>query len=334
MMEDDKITTASLKIKNQVLMNFFDSKIIADIASISEWVDAMELALKTSTTGKFVMPKRMHLDHGEDTFLLMPCITDEYWATKLVSFCPGNKEHGRPSIYGTVILNSAKTGEPLAIMDGAIITAMRTAAITAAGIKYLSPPDSHTLGIIGTGAQGFYQALFACSVRRIDEIRAFDRNAAILTKFKTDMNIRYPDIRIHLATDSDHVAYNSQVIISATNSHKPVFRDSKELFTGKTFVGIGSYKPDCQEFPEQLFRQVDQIFVDTMDGKKESGDLINPVINNWIAEDNILPIGALIAGNIVPSDNKTRLFKTVGSAIFDLFAAKLVYEKHKGTNHN
>ena len=91
MMEDDKITTASLKIKNQVLMNFFDSKIIADIASISEWVDAMELALKTSTTGKFVMPKRMHLDHGEDTFLLMPCITEEYWATKTCLFLSGKQ---------------------------------------------------------------------------------------------------------------------------------------------------------------------------------------------------------------------------------------------------
>jgi ornithine cyclodeaminase/alanine dehydrogenase-like protein (mu-crystallin family) len=65
-----------------------------------------------------------------------------------------------------------------------------------------------------------------------------------------------------------------------------------------------------------------------MDGKKESGDLITPVRNNWIADENIFPIGSLIAGKIVPAENPTRIFKTVGSALFDLFAARLVYEKY------
>jgi ornithine cyclodeaminase/alanine dehydrogenase-like protein (mu-crystallin family) len=314
-------------------MKFFDSKAIADIASHSEWVETMETALKLITTGNFVMPKRMHLDYGENTFLLMPCITDEYWVTKLVSFCPGNKETGRPSIYGTVVLCDAKTGESLAILDGGMITAMRTAAVSAAGIKHLSPQNSHSLGIIGTGVQGIYQALFACSVRGIDEIWAFDQDPGNLKQFAVDMNLWYPKIRVHIADNSDHVALNSQVIISATNSREPVFKNSKELFTGKTFVGIGSYKPDCREFPEQLFRQVEQIFVDTLDGKEESGDLITPVRSNWIADSNIFAIGSLISGNIVPAANPTRLFKTVGSAIFDLFAARLVYEKYIEQNH-
>ena len=315
-------------------MEFFDSKTIADIASQSEWVETMETALQMITTGKFVMPKRMHLDYGDATFLLMPCITDEYWATKLVSFCPGNREKNHPSIYGTVVLNDTKTGESLAILDGGMITAMRTAAVSAAGIKHLSPLNSHSLGIIGTGVQGIYQALFACSVRKIDEIWAFDQNPDNLKQFADDFNFWYPDIRIHLANDSDQVAINSQVIITATNSQNPVFTNSKELFTGKTFVGIGSYKPDCREFPEQLFRQIDQIFVDTIDGKSESGDLITPVKSQWIEDRNIFPIGALIAGSLFPSDNKTRFYKTVGSAIFDLFAAKLVYEKQTAENHN
>jgi ornithine cyclodeaminase/alanine dehydrogenase-like protein (mu-crystallin family) len=314
-------------------MEFIDSKTIADIASQSEWVETMETALRITATGKYVMPERMHLDYGENTFLIMPCITDEYWATKMVSFCPGNREKERPSIYGTVVLNDTKTGEPLAILDGGILTAIRTAAVTAVGIKHLSPLNSHSLGIIGTGVQGIYQALFACSVRKIDEIWAFDKDSSNLKKFAVDLKSRYPDIRVYLANDSENVALNSQVIISATNSQNPVFKNSKELFTGRTFVGIGSYKPDCREFPEQLFRQIDQIFVDIMDGKKESGDLITPVRNNWIADANIFPIGSLIAGNSVLSENTTRLYKTVGSAIFDLFGAKLVYEKLIDKNH-
>jgi ornithine cyclodeaminase/alanine dehydrogenase-like protein (mu-crystallin family) len=315
-------------------MKFFDSKTITDIASPSDWVETMETALKMITTGRFVMPKRMHLDNGDDTFLVMPCLTDEYWSTKLVSFCPGNRELGRPSIYGTVVLNDSKTGESLAVLDGGMITAMRTAAVSAAGIKHLSPMNSHSLGIIGTGVQGIYQALFACSVRKIEEIWAFDQNPANLRQFAYDMNINYPGIRVHIANKSDDVALNSQVIISATNSRDPVFENSKELFSGKIFVGIGSYKPDCREFPEQLFKQVDQVFVDTMDGKGESGDLITPIKNNWIYNKDIFPIGSLIEGEIVASENPTRLFKTVGSAIFDLFASKLVYEKYLEKNNN
>ena len=309
-------------------MKFFDKKTISEIASFSDWIEAMELAMLASNTGGFVMPKRMHLDYGDDTFLLMPCITNEYWVTKLVSFCPGNKHLGHPSIYGTVVLNDTKTGQPLAIMDGSAITAMRTAAVTSLGIKNLAPLDCHSLGIIGTGVQGIYQALFATSVREITTIWAFDQNKNNLEEFANELDNQRPKIKIIQAKDSTEVVLNSDVIISATNSQHPVFPDIKELFTGKTFVGIGSYKPDCREFPEQLFRQIDQIFVDTMDGIKESGDLITPVQNKWISENKIFSIGSLLSGAIFPTANSTRLFKTVGSAIFDLFAAKLIYEKH------
>lgn len=294
-----------------------------------QWVDAMENAMKTSVSGEYLMPKRMHLDYGDDTFLLMPCITNEYWATKLVSFCPENKKLSRPSIYGTIVLNDTKTGEPLAIMDGSTITAMRTAAVTAVGIRHLSPVQSHSLGIIGTGIQGVSQALFACEVREINEIWAYDQNCDNLNLFTDMVNSEYPKIKIIQATDSGEVVLNSEIIITATNSQHPIFPNSKELFTGRTFIGIGSYKPDCMEFPEQLFRQLDQIFIDALDGKKESGDLITPVKQNWISDEHIHSLGSLLTGAVVPTANPTRLFKTVGSAIFDLFAAKLVYEKSK-----
>ena len=310
-------------------MEFIDNKTIKKIAIFAEWIEAMEQAMLKSLTSEIVLPKRMHLDHGDDTFLLMPCITDEYWSTKLVSFNPANQQMGRPSIHGTVVLNDSRTGEPLAIMDGSSITAMRTAAITAVGIKNLSPEGCHSLGIIGTGVQGEFQALFACSVREITVIWAFDQNKENLKQFSTELNKKLPKVKIIHAADSMEVAMNSEVIITATNSKQPVFPDEKELFTGKTFVGIGSYKPDCREFPEQLFRQLDQIFVDTMDGKKESGDLIAPVLNHWISEDKIHPLSRLLSGDVIATANPTRLFKTVGSAVFDLFAAKLVYEKSK-----
>jgi len=307
-------------------MEFFDSDRIEKAFPMLAWVEAMDAALIASVTGGYVMPQRMHLDRGDDTFLLMPCITEEYWSTKLVSFCPGNSKIGHPSIYGTVVLNNSTTGKPLAVMDGSKTTAMRTAAVSAAGIKSLSPVTARSLGIIGAGRQGTYQALFACSVREINEIRAYDQNRKNLKLFSDELHMKYPDNKIIEANDSGEVALNSEIIITATDSQYPVFPNEKSLFSGRTFIGIGSYKPDCREFPEQLFRQVDQVFIDTNDGKKESGDLITPLQNGWLTEDKICLIGDLLAGNIRLSSNPTRFFKTVGSAIFDLYGAKLIYE--------
>ncbi len=313
-------------------MIFIDSITIKESVDYPTWVDTMEEALKTYVSSGHYTPRRMHLDHGADTFLLMPSITDNYWATKLVSFCPGNRNLGKPSIYGTIILNDSKTGEPLAVMDGSMITAMRTAALSAAGIRNLAPPSATSLGIVGTGSQGIYQALFACSVLPITRITAFDSHKGNLEKFSAGVKDRYPDIDVVYARDSGEVALQSEVVITATNSATPVFEDIKELFTGRLFVGIGSYKPDCMEFPEQLFRQLDEIFVDTPDAKRESGDLFTTIGSHWIADDKVYPLGHVLTGEIQVSENPTKLFKTVGNAIFDLFAAKLIYENYRTKN--
>jgi ornithine cyclodeaminase/alanine dehydrogenase-like protein (mu-crystallin family) len=308
-------------------MRFFDSETISRAASVTEWVNAIEEAMLMSITDKYMMPKRMHLDHSDNTFLLMPCIADEYWATKLVSFCPGNPAVNLPSIYGTIVLNSSKTGEQLAIMDGTRVTALRTAAVSALGIKYLSPVNAKTLGIAGAGVQGISQAIFACSVRDIENVTVFDNSEKSIAKFIEVFNSECPGIPVTIAPDSEILCSGSEIIITATNTKEPLFPEKEELFEGKTFIGIGSYKPDCREYPKAFFNTIDQIFTDTMHGLKESGDLIYPVKEKLVPEDKIYSIGSLIKGDILLTDKPGRFFKTVGSAIFDLYAAKLVYEK-------
>ncbi len=310
-------------------MKVFDFASIENTAEINQWIGAMEEALHTCGSDSFLMPTRMHLDLEKNTYLLMPCISRGYWSTKLVSFCPDNQAIRKPSIYGMVVLNNAETGEPLAIMDGRIITAMRTAAISAAGLKVLAPSGIQSLGIVGTGFQGIYQAVFACQTRNIKQIWAYDRSNEAFKVFKATLAEKYPDIHVIKADDANQVAMQSEVIITATNTQQPVFDNRKDLFQNKTFIGVGSYKPDCREFPEELFKSADQLFIDTEDGLTESGDLITPVKNGWIGPDNIYPISKLLKKQITLSENNTRIYKTVGSAIFDLFAAKLVYEIYK-----
>ena len=308
-------------------MKVIDSKTIACAATFLEWINAMEQAMKVSLSDEFVMPQRLHLDYGKNTYLLMPCMTDEYWVTKLVSFCPDNKDSGLPSIYGTIVINRTKTGETLAIMEGSDITALRTAAISALGIKYLAPENATTLGIIGTGSQGIQQARFACTIRDIRQVTIYDRSERSLSRFLDAFKADFPAIRIKVAENVEQLCSDSGIVITATNSKVPVFPNASELFEGKTFVGIGSYKPDCREYPDNFFRHIDQIFVDTLHGKNESGDLLYPIRNRLIAESNIHSLGSLIVGNVALSTKPTRFYKTVGSALFDLYAAKLIYEK-------
>ena len=302
-----------------------DSETIGKAASIGEWITAMENAFRDTAEGKIEVPKRSHIDRGENTFLFMPCFGEKYFSTKLVSVFPENAKKKKPVIYGTVILNDGETGEPLAALDGSKLTAMRTAAVGSVGIKYLAPEEATTLGIIGLGIQGFHQALFACQQRPIAKLRILDRNKSIMDRFKERFKVYNKDVEVITCRNAEEVCQPSEVIITATGSKEPVVPSKSSCWKGKTLIGIGSYKPDMREFPEEIFSDLSEVFVDTMHGLSEAGDLVIPVQQQLIEEKQIVPVSELIMNRTVPV-GKTRFFKSVGMAAFDLYGARLVYE--------
>ena len=113
--------------------------------------------------------------------------------------------------------------------------------------------------------------------------------------------------------------------MSASNT--PVIPNDSSLIKGKHFVGIGSYKPNMREFPDALFQELDQCFIDVSHTSTESGDLIYPLKHKLINQNQIFTLGKLISKEVKLSDNSTSLFKSVGMALFDLFVAKLIYAK-------
>ena len=302
-----------------------DSNTIGRAAPISEWVTAMENALKDTASGKVEVPQRLHIDRGENTLLLMPCFGEEYFSTKLVSVFPENLKSKKPVIYGTVILNDGKTGEPLAALDGSKLTAMRTAAVGSLGIKYLAPEEATTLGIIGLGIQGFHQALFACQQRPVSELRILDRTDAIMNRFKERFNAFYKDVKVISCRSATELCQDSEIVITATGSKKPVVPGNKACWIGKTLIGIGSYKPDMREFPDEIFSNLNQVFVDTMHGISEAGDLVVPLQKQLIRKEQVIPVSDLILGS-TRAEGETRFFKSVGMAAFDLYGARLVFE--------
>ncbi|MFO7891018.1 MAG: ornithine cyclodeaminase family protein [bacterium] len=307
-----------------------NGKQMHSVVSYKEIIDKIEEAFRIQQSGNFSMPDRMHAEYKGNTLLLMPCFTTAAMGTKLVTLFPENVNKGLPRLYGEMILNNAETGEPLALMNGAVLTALRTGAVGGVGVKYISPPDVAVLGIVGTGVQGFFQAVYATLIRPIKKVVIFDPDQKNMEHFEKHYSQQFKIIPIKKAGSVEELAEISEVIITATNSHKPVLPDDKDLLKGKHIIGIGSYKPNMQEFPEALFKLTPKIFVDTDLAKQESGDLTAPLQKGWIDGKQVVPLGKLVTGeaNIDPR-GQTTLFKSVGMALFDLLTADYIYKKAK-----
>ena len=306
-------------------MQLYDSNTIGNAAPVGEWLRAMEDAFRDTALDRVEVPRRFHMERGQNSYLVMPCFGKEYFSTKTVSVFPGNLKKKQPAIYGSVILNEASTGRPLAVMDGSKLTAMRTAAVGTLGIKYLAPEEASTLGIIGLGIQGFHQALFACQQIPVKQLRVLDRNRSMMERFRERFNAYYPGVEVILSKSDIELCRGSEIVVTTTMSPYPVVTSRVKWWPGKTLIGIGSYKPEMREFPSAIFSDLQQVFVDSIPGIEEAGDLVVPLGKQVIRKDQILQLSDLILGKEIPVGD-TRFFKSVGMAAFDLYGAILVYE--------
>ncbi len=308
-------------------MRILSSLNIEQAAEPTLWTDIMELALKASSSSDYFTPSRMHVEIEENTLLLIPSIAPDMFATKLFSVFPNNASYGKKAIQGTVLLNDGATGETIALLNGAKLTAMRTAAVACVGIRHLSDPLATTIGVIGAGEQGRHIAWLASYERDLERIYVYDSSPKTIQDFINFMTQKCPHIDVALCEDAQQVVVNSDIVITATTSSEPVIPNLEDLILGKCFISVGSYKPDMRELPDSIFRLIDSVWIDAEHSKTESGDLIYPLKRDLIKNDDIKHISNLIEQPNELGFRETRLFKTVGQGIFDLFAAKLVYEK-------
>jgi len=264
---------------------------------------------------------------SNNSLLLMPAQSGKYFSTKLVSQFPDNPSKNEPVIKGIVVLNNGENGEPLAVINGAKLTAIRTAAVSAAGIRFTTPENVTSLGLIGAGVQGMHQILAACIVRPIERIYILDKYTERTQAFIACLSSSLPDVQLLKVNTGEELLEHSEVIITATNSNKPVLPDNAGLLRDKHIIAIGSYKPQMRELPDALFTLIDHCFVDVRFALEESGDLIHPIEMGLLKQKQVIPIGSLIRGKVTADTNRTTLFKLVGMALFDLYTAQWFYEK-------
>jgi ornithine cyclodeaminase/alanine dehydrogenase-like protein (mu-crystallin family) len=306
-------------------MIFLNRAAIENIVSLEEVMGSVENAFLAYENNNFVMPDRIHVNNKENTLLYMPCFTDEIFGTKSLTLFPKNSQIGKPVIDGFMTLNDPNTGEPLAMIDGKTLTELRTGAVGGVGAKHLSERDSSTLGLIGAGVQGFQQILFISKVRPIKKVKIYGLNIEKLKKFSNRLKKKI-DIEVVICRSVEEVLDGTDIVITATSSENPVLPNKAQLLKGKTFIGIGSYKPTMREFPKEIYSLLDKIYTDTYFAKEESGDLSYPLSEGLIKEEQIHTIGSFL-GSKEKKIDETVFFKSVGMALLDLYVAKTIYEK-------
>ena len=144
--------------------------------------------------------------------------------------------------------------------------------------------------------------------------------------FEKRIKSYFRDLNVIKCKNSIELCEASSVIITATGSTQPVVPAAGGWWHGKTLIGIGSYKPDMREFPNEILTDVNRVYVDTLHGLEEAGDLLTPLKEGILKREQISPLSELICGNAV-LEKGTQFFKSVGMAAFDLYGAMLVYEK-------
>lgn len=308
--------------------------LIINQETIQKLTDPVELtsviidSMKAYARGDYHMPDRMHVDINGNTLLLMPASSGAYFGTKLVSLFPDNPMEGLPVLFGAVLLNDAKTGQPLALFNGARLTAVRTAAVGSAGIRYTVQENAETLGLIGTGVQGLYQVWFACQTRHFSKVYLYDAIDCRIQPFIEQLQALLPGVSFEQVSNTTELTRMSQVIITATNAEQPVLPDDSDLLTGKHIIAIGSYKENMVELPPAVYPLLRHIYIDVDVACEESGDLIRPLKKQWIRKEQISLLSDLF--ELEPEElprQETTVYKSVGGALFDLFTARYLYHK-------
>ncbi len=309
-------------------MLYISKKHMEEVIDLNELMDCIEKAFSIVESGNYHMPDRMHVDRPEGTILYMPCFSEKVSGTKIVSTFPANIKSGIPSIQGTMVLNKSETGETLAIMDGAIITAYRTGAVGGVGVRHTTRENCKKLGLIGTGVQGFFQVLFACAARPIEDVYIFDKSKERASGFKERLEEKLDNVKVHIVDNAVELVKSSEIIITATPSKEPVLPNDETLLKGKHIIAIGSYKYEMRELPPALYRILDDVYIDTELAAEESGDLIVPVEEGWMKKEDYKVFGKVFKAlkELSKTEIKTTLYKSVGMALFDLLVAEAIYD--------
>jgi ornithine cyclodeaminase len=307
---------------------------VESLLPMRKCIDLMADALVSLARGQVILPLRpvLRIPDSPNAFALMPAYSKSLRAigTKLISVFPGNHGTEVDSHQGAVILFDGANGSPLAMMDAASITAIRTAAVSGVATRQLARKDASTLAILGSGVQAraHLDAMFA--VRPFKKVFVWSRNAdharALAAKAASTHRADF-----EVVADAITAVENADVVCTVTASREPVLL-GKWLRPGTHVNAVGASVPTARELDTETIKRAEVVVDRRESALNEAGDLLIPMREGAIPSDRVfVEIGELLSGHDRgrQKDDEITVFKSLGLAIEDLAAAHYLYDRAK-----
>ncbi|OCG33026.1 ornithine cyclodeaminase family protein [Gilliamella sp. Choc4-2] len=303
--------------------------------TMKDAIAADKQALKIYSQGNSDVPLRINFDMQKGQCLFMPAHIkgSDIVGIKIVSVFPDNPKLGKPSVPAQVLMLDPQTGEVCAMLDGTFVTQLRTGAVQGAATDLLARKNASRAVLIGTGGQAVSQLEAMLTVRSLTDVAIFDIDTQKAKQFTEEMRHRFAHFstNLYFSKNLDDDISQADIITSVTTSKVVTFNGEK-VKPGTHVNGVGAYTPEMHEIPECIVEKANIRVVDTKEGVfAEAGDIIDPIKQQLVSEDDFLELGDLVIdpAQCRLNDQQITLFKTVGTAVLDVYIGYDIYLKAK-----
>ncbi len=297
---------------------FFSENEVRARLRMPDLIEAMARALVEFSAGRVQQPVRTVLEVGGERlfFGLMPSYVPSLPAlgAKLVTVCAGNAKRGLDTHQAIIVMLNPETGVAEAILDGRYITEVRTAAVSAVSARHLARKNAKVLGILGSGVQARSHLEALGLVRKFSEVRAWSPNAEHLRKFAAETGGRAME-------NAEAVVRGADIVAAVTASPTPVIQN-EWVGDGTHIIAVGSCVPWQRELDPALVARARLVVDSRAAALKEAGDVVMGINEGrWTPDHIAAELGELPARQ---NDREITIFKSLGLAVEDIFAAHLV----------
>ncbi|TMI84108.1 MAG: ornithine cyclodeaminase family protein [Bacillati bacterium ANGP1] len=305
---------------------------LRQLLTMRDLVPLMERTLAAFSAGRVLQPVRTAIpvqEHGGFLFLMPAYLRDAgAMGLKAVALYPGNAARGLPALLATILLYDPATGKLLGVLDGRLITEMRTAAVSAAATKHLARRGAKVVAFLGAGVQARSHMEALLEVCRPVEVRVWTRTRAHADAFAREVADRHRVAAAASATAEEAVR-GAEIVCTMTSSQTPVLR-GRWLSPGAHINAVGAPRPDWRELDTEAVAR-SRLFVDSRAAATvEAGDIVGPIAEGAITDAHILAeIGEVFEGRHPgrTDPDQITLFKSLGLAAEDVATARFAYER-------
>lgn len=311
-----------------MMMKIINAVDMSGESCLKQVMDTMSNVFKDLRTGKEQSPQRTLLQYGSSEMLISPAVWMKHGVAsiKITTITPDNSQRELPLIHGVVVLTDTNTGQIIALLDGASLTAVRTGAVAGLATNLCAPAHAGDLAILGAGVQARASLLTMLAVRHIRSLRVFSRSAT-----KTEEFVQWARTVTSAKVSSCNTVFETvqgaDIICTTTSTSdiEPLIK--AEWVTMGTHVNIiGGTHEDALEVDPALLKTAFVIAETNCAAQDEAGEIRAALKQRYIQVESINELGALVIGESKAAKGQTTVFRSVGLAIEDTAAALAIYQ--------